>query len=311
VGVIMSEIQQLIPSEAWSILLVDEERKELTFEMALGEKGGELGDIRLKIGEGIAGWVAKTGKPVIVNDVARDARFQSRFDEQTRFQTRSVLCAPLVSRGSIIGVVEIMNREAGSKFTRRDLKLLLTLVEPAAIALENAILFQRVEKLAVTDDLTKLYNSRYLNSNLGKEISRASRHKTSLSLIFLDLDGFKSVNDCHGHLCGSRTLYEVGSIIKRSVREEEVVGRYGGDEFVVILPDTDAEGALLVAERIRRALREHDFLSDLGLAVRLSASLGVSCFPKHGATPQDLIQKADQAMYSVKEQGKDAVGLAE
>jgi diguanylate cyclase (GGDEF)-like protein len=311
VGVIMSEIQQLIPSEAWSILLVDEGRKELTFEMALGEKGDDFGDIRLKIGEGIAGWVAKTGKPVIINDVARDPRFQRRFDDQTRFQTRSVLCAPLVSRGSIIGVVEIINREAGSKFTRRDLKLLLTLVEPAAIALENAILFQRAEKLAVTDDLTKLYNSRYLNSNLGKEISRASRHETSLSLIFLDLDGFKSVNDCHGHLCGSRTLYEVGSIIKRSVREEEVVGRYGGDEFVVILPDTNAEGALLVAERIRQALRGHDFLSDLGLAVRLSASLGVSCFPKHGSTPQDLIQKADQAMYSVKERGKDAVKLAE
>jgi diguanylate cyclase (GGDEF)-like protein len=289
---------------------VDEERKELTFEMALGEKGDDFGDIRLKIGEGIAGWVAKTGKPVIVNDVSRDGRFQRRFDQQTRFQTRSVLCAPLVSRGHIIGVVEIINREAGSRFTRRDLKLLLTLVEPAAIALENAILFQRTEKLAVTDDLTKLYNSRYLNSCLGKEISRASRHRTSLSIIFLDLDGFKSVNDCNGHLCGSRTLYEVGCIIKRSVREEEVVGRYGGDEFVVILPDTDAPGALLVAERIRRALREHEFLRELGLAVRLSASLGVSCFPAHGSTPQDLIQKADQAMYSVKEQGKDAVGLA-
>jgi diguanylate cyclase (GGDEF)-like protein len=311
VDVIMSEIQQLIPSEAWSILLVDEERKELTFEMALGEKGEDFGDSRLKIGEGIAGWVAKTGKPVIVNDVARDHRFQKRFDEQTRFETRSVLCAPLVSRGSIIGVVEIINRGEGSKFTRRDLKLLLTLVEPAAIALENAILFQRAEKLAVTDDLTKLYNSRYLNSYLGKEISRASRHGTSLSLIFLDLDGFKSVNDCNGHLCGSRTLYEVGTIIKTSVREEEVVGRYGGDEFVVILPDTDSSGALLAAERIRQALRGHEFLSELGLAVRLSASLGVSCFPEHGATPEDLIQKADQAMYSVKEQGKDAVGLAE
>jgi diguanylate cyclase (GGDEF)-like protein len=311
VAVIMSQIQQLIPSEAWSILLVDEERNELTFEMALGEKGEDLGDFRLKLGEGIAGWVAKNSKPAIVNDVNRDPRFQRRFDEQTQFQTRSVLCAPLVSRGKTIGVVEIMNREAGTRFTRRDLNLLLTLVEPAAIALENALLFQRAERLAVTDDLTKLYNSRFLNSYLGKELSRASRHKTSLALIFLDLDGFKLVNDNHGHLCGSRTLYEVGSIIKRSVREEEIVGRYGGDEFVVVLPDTDSRGALLVAERIRQALKGHRFLTDLGLAVGVSASLGVSCYPEHGSTPQDLIQKADQAMYSVKEQGKDAVGLAE
>jgi diguanylate cyclase (GGDEF)-like protein len=311
VAVIMSQIQQLIPSEAWSILLVDEERNELTFEMALGEKGEDLGEFRLKLGEGIAGWVAKNGKPAIVNDVSRDQRFQRRFDEQTQFQTRSVLCAPLVSRGKTIGVVEIMNREAGTRFTRRDLNLLLTLVEPAAIALENALLFQRAERLAVTDDLTKLYNSRFLNSYLGKELSRASRHKTSLALIFLDLDGFKLVNDHHGHLCGSRTLYEVGSIIKRSVREEEIVGRYGGDEFVVVLPDTDSRGAILVAERIRQALKNHRFLTDLGLAVGISASLGVSCYPEHGSTPQDLIQKADQAMYSVKEQGKDAVGLAE
>jgi diguanylate cyclase (GGDEF)-like protein len=204
-----------------------------------------------------------------------------------------------------------MNREAGSRFTKRDLKLLLTLVEPAAIALENALLFQRAERLAVTDDLTKLYNSRYLNSYLGKELSRASRHNNPLSLIFLDLDGFKKVNDRHGHLCGSRTLFEVGSIIKRSVREEEVVGRYGGDEFVVILPDTDATGAVLVAERIRQALKCHPFLEELDLNVSITASLGVSCFPEHGSTPQDLIQKADQAMYSVKERGKDAVALAE
>jgi diguanylate cyclase (GGDEF)-like protein len=311
VAVIMSQIQQLIPSEAWSILLVDEDKKELTFEMALGEKGEDFGDIRLKIGEGIAGWVAKTGKPVIVNDVSRDPRFMRRFDEQTQFQTRSVLCAPLASRGNTIGVVEVMNREAGSRFTKRDLKLLLTLVEPAAIALENALLFQRAERLAVTDDLTKLYNSRYLNSYLGKELSRASRHNNPLSLIFLDLDGFKKVNDRHGHLCGSRTLFEVGSIIKRSVREEEVVGRYGGDEFVVILPDTDATGAVLVAERIRQALKCHPFLEELDLNVSITASLGVSCFPEHGSTPQDLIQKADQAMYSVKERGKDAVALAE
>ncbi|MFQ5791601.1 MAG: GAF domain-containing protein, partial [Acidobacteriota bacterium] len=120
-GVIMSQIQKLIPSEAWSILLVDEQRKELTFEMALGEKGEEFSDIRLKIGEGIAGWVARTGKPVIVNDVSRDPRFQGRFDEQTQFRTRAVLCAPLVSRGRTIGVVEILNRASGRRFTKRDL----------------------------------------------------------------------------------------------------------------------------------------------------------------------------------------------
>lgn len=309
--VIMSQIQELIPSEAWSILLVDEESGDLTFEMALGEKGAaDLTTTRIKMGEGVAGWVAQTGEPTIVNDVKNDTRFQHRFDELTRFQTRAILCAPLTSRGRIIGVVEIMNRTSGNRFTRRDMNLLLTMVEPAAIALENAILFQKTERLAVTDDLTKLYNSRYLNSFLEEGIRRASQEEGHLAVVFLDLDGFKDINDCHGHLCGSRSLFEVGTLIRAAVREEDVVSRYGGDEFVVVLPDTDGEGALAVAERIRRALVSHTFLEEFGLEARLSASFGVSVYPDHGENPQDLMQKADQAMYSVKEHGKDAVCLA-
>lgn len=310
VSVIMSHIQKLIPSEAWSILLVDEKKRELTFELALGEKGEDFSDIRLKIGEGIAGWVAETGEPAIVNDVMSDPRFQGRYDKQTQFQTRSILCAPLVSRGSTIGVVEIMNRASGSRFTKQDLNLLMTLVEPAAIALENAFLFQKTEKLAITDDLTKLYNSHYLGICLGREIEKAIEEKTSLAVIFFDLDGFKGVNDTHGHLCGSRTLFEVGDILRRSVREEDIVARYGGDEFVVVLPQTDGKGAFAIARRIRGALKQHEFLRGFDLAVHLSASFGVASFPENGTTPQDLIQKADQAMYSVKESGKDAVAVA-
>jgi len=310
INVIMSQIQELIPSEAWSILLVNEETGELAFEMALGEKSSDLNDTRIKLGEGVAGWVAQTGEPAIVNDVRRDRRFQAKFDELTRFQTRSILCAPLISRGRTIGVVEIMNRAAGSRFTKRDMNLLLTLVEPAAIALENAFLFQKTEQLAVTDDLTKLYNSRYLNSYLEQAIGRAREGSGSLAVMFLDLDGFKSVNDRHGHFYGSRTLREVGNLIRSAVREEDVVSRYGGDEFVIVLPDTDAEGAVAVAERIRNALKSHRFLAEFGLEARLSASLGLSLYPDHGKEPQELMQKADQAMYSVKVRGKDAVCVA-
>jgi diguanylate cyclase (GGDEF)-like protein len=310
-NVIMSQIQELIPSEAWSILLVDEETGDLTFEMALGEKGAaDLSTTRIKVGEGVAGWVAQTGEPTIVNDVKRDTRFQHRFDALTRFQTRAILCAPLTSRGRIIGVVEIMNRASGNPFTRRDMNLLMTMVEPAAIALENAILFQKTQQLAVTDDLTKLYNSRYLNSFLEEALQRARQEEGQLAVLFLDLDGFKGINDRHGHLCGSRSLFEVGGLIRAAVREEDVVSRYGGDEFVVVLPDTDGDGALAVAERIRRALKEHVFLEEFGLEATLSASFGVSLYPDHGVSPQDLMQKADQAMYSVKERGKDAICLA-
>jgi diguanylate cyclase (GGDEF)-like protein len=309
IELIMGRVQQLIPSEAWSMLMVDEERQELTFELALGEKGKDLSAFRVKIGEGIAGWVAQTGKPTIVNDVARDPRFARRFDSETQFKTRSMLCAPLISRGRTIGVVQVINRLDG-QFTKADLEMLLTLVDPCAIAIENAILFQRTEQLTITDDLTRLFNSRYLNLYISREIKRCKRHGIPLSVIFLDLDGFKGVNDQYGHLAGSRTLTEVGGILVEAVRESDILARYGGDEFVVVLPETPPSGALVIAERIRRAIEAHTFLQDQGLEARISASFGISSYPDHALTPEGLIQKADQAMYRVKERDKNGIEVA-
>ena len=309
IELIMAKIQQLIPSEAWSMLMVDEERHELTFELALGEKAKDVSSFRVKIGEGIAGWVAETGKPTIVNDVSRDPRFSGKFDSKTQFRTRSILCAPLISRGRTIGVVEIINR-LGGRFTQSDREMLLTLVEPCAIAIENAVLFQKTEQLTITDDLTRLFNSRYLNVYIGREIKRCKRHGIPLSVIFLDLDGFKRVNDQYGHLAGSRTLSEVGSILAQAVRESDILARYGGDEFVAVLPETPASGAMVIAERIRRAIETHCFLEAQGLQARISASFGIAAYPDHALTPEGLIQKADQAMYRVKERNKNGIELA-
>jgi diguanylate cyclase (GGDEF)-like protein len=305
----MAKIQQLIPSEAWSMLMVDEERQELVFELALGGKGKEVSAFRVKMGEGIAGWVAQTGQPVIVNDVAKDPRFARRFDSETRFKTRSMLCAPLVSRGRTIGVVQVINRQQGN-FTRADQQVLLTLVEPCAIAIENAILFQKAEQLTITDDLTKLFNSRYMNLYISREITRCKRHGIPLSVIFLDLDGFKGINDQYGHLAGSTTLTEVGRILTQCVRESDILARYGGDEFVAVLPETPAAGALVIGERIRRAIEEHVFLTSQSLSARISASIGIAAYPDHALSPEGLIQKADQAMYRVKERDKNGIEVA-
>jgi diguanylate cyclase (GGDEF)-like protein len=309
IELIMAKIQQLIPSEAWSMLMVDEERQELAFELALGEKGKDVSSFRVKMGEGIAGWVAQSGQPAIVNDTSKDPRFAGKFDTKTQFRTRSILAAPLISRGRTIGVVEIINKLQG-KFTPADLEILLTLVEPCAIAIENAILFQRTEQLTITDDLTKLFNSRYLNLYVGREIKRCKRHGIPLSIIFLDLDGFKGINDAFGHLAGSSTLTEVGGILAEAVRESDILARYGGDEFVVVLPETPASGALVIAERIRKSIEQHVFLAGQGLAARISASVGIASYPDHALTPEGLIQKADQAMYRVKERDKNGIEVA-
>jgi len=309
IELVMAKVQRLIPSEAWSILLVDEEGKELSFELALGDRGERVSGLKLRLGEGLAGWVAETGKPAIVNNPSRDPRFSPRFDSETHFKTRSLMCAPLISRGRTIGVVQVLNR-VGGRFTRADLGVLLTLVDPCAIAIENAFLFQKAEQLTITDDLTKLFNARYLNHFLTREIKRCKRHGIPLSVVFLDLDGFKGINDRYGHLAGSATLTEVGHILHEAVRESDVLARYGGDEFVVLLPETPTSGALVIAERIRKAIEAHNVLERQGLKAHISASFGIASYPDHAQTPEGLIQKADQAMYRVKERDKNGIEVA-
>ncbi len=307
--IVMSRAQDLIRCEAWALLLLDDEDQILRFELVAGGKAAALKDCRIRVGEGIAGWVAQSRKPLLVHDVSQDRRFDRRFDRLAGLNTRSVLCMPLVSRGRTIGAVELINKRRG-RFTADDLEIATTLTGPGAIAIENAILYQKSAELTVTDDLTKLFNSRYLNVHLKREIKRSRRYGMPVSLIFLDLDGFKTVNDNYGHLAGSRALYEVGQVIQETVREIDVVSRYGGDEFTIILPQTGAGGALVIADRIRLALEERVFLADQGIQVRLTASFGVSTFPDHGQNREELIQGADQAMYLVKDRGKNGVALA-
>jgi diguanylate cyclase (GGDEF)-like protein len=187
---------------------------------------------------------------------------------------------------------------------------LRSILEPPAIALDNALMVQRAEALSVTDDLTRLYNSRYLNQVLRRETKRASRSGRPLSLLFMDLDGFKQVNDTYGHLCGSQALVEAAALIRGCARETDVVARFGGDEFSLILPDTGREGAVSVAERILERVDEHTFLAEDGLTVRLTASIGVATLPDVAGSAEELIRAADMAMYRVKESGKNGIHVA-
>ena len=311
IGIIMDNIQKLIPCEAWSILLLSKNQEELVFERARGIGADQLTYARLKVGEGIAGWVAAHRKPAVVNDASSDSRFNSQFDQTTQFQTRSVLCAPLISRNRVVGVVELINKKSRTrKFSIRDLKTLLALLGPIAVSLHNALLFQEKEKLVITDDLTKLYNNRHIHQSLTEMIETYKKRKKKFSVIFLDLDGFKSVNDRYGHLVGGKTLVEIGKIIFNTVRKQDIVARYGGDEFVVIMPQTEETEAYAIAERIRQAIRSFDFQKVMRKQIRLSASLGISVFPQHAENLIELIQKADQAMYRVKYAGKDATQMA-
>lgn len=219
-----------------------------------------------------------------------------------------VVAIPLICGDRILGVLEGM-RDHGS-FKRSEVELLDSLSLPLASALANAVRIAEAERLSQTDDLTKLHNARYMRQFLLNEIRRARRYGTRVAALFLDLDDFKKVNDRHGHLVGSHVLMEVAAVILLSVRDTDAVARYGGDEFVIVLPDTGTELAGVVAERIRTKINKYKFTGGKRLELSLTASFGVATFPLHASSPQQLIACADTAMYEAKAANKNCIRFA-
>ncbi len=308
---IMQKVSEVLRPEHWSLLLLDEPRGELYFEVAVGPGADRLKSARLPLGEGIAGWVARAGQPVLLEEARHDPRFTPRFEEATGLRTGSVMAVPLRSKGRPLGVIELVNPQGGRTFTPDDLRTLSTLADYAAIAIENARAFERIRELTLIDDHTGLYNARHLYRSLEAEVARARRFGRCFSLIFLDLDRFKLVNDRHGHQVGSAVLKEVGEVLRQQLRAMDVPVRYGGDEFVVLLPEADRGQAMAVAERLRRSVVETVFQAGRGLEVRITASFGVATYPDDGATPEGLLQLADQAMYRVKETTRNGIAQAQ
>ncbi len=212
---------------------------------------------------------------------------------------------PLVCGERILGVLE--GRRTARSFKGSEIELLDSLSLPVASALANAVRIGEAERLSQTDDLTKLHNARYLRQFLLNEIRRARRYGSSVGALFLDLDDFKRVNDAHGHLAGSHVLMEMAAVILSSIRDTDAVARYGGDEFVIVLPDTHIELAGTVAERIRDKIARHYFTAGRNLQLSLTASFGVAAFPEHASSPQQLIAAADTAMYEAKAANKNCI----
>ena len=303
-NIILPRLSELIRASNWSLYLLDPETQELYFEVVVGLDKRLLADVRMKLGEGIVGTAALTGEPILVpDDVKRDSRFSGRVDGITDFVTRSLICLPLKVQDSVIGVIEIVNPEDPSLFQDTFMPVLSILADYVSIAITNARNHMRIESLAITDDVTGFYNTRFLHNCLDKFLQQSQL----VSLAFMDLDDFKQVVHAHGHLMGSKMLKEVAEVIASQMDEDDLLVRYGGDEYVVILPAQDRRAALEKMANVHRELSDASFLQSEGLEIRITASCGIASYPQDAADKKDLLQLADQALYSSKEQGKNSI----
>jgi diguanylate cyclase (GGDEF)-like protein len=207
-------------------------------------------------------------------------------------------------------VLLLFEREGGGEFGEDDMAMLRTFTTQATVAVDNVLLHEEARRLSVTDGLTGLYNYRYFQLTVAKEIERASRFERPLALLMLDLDHFKRVNDVHGHQRGDTVLVELANRVRRTVRDVDILARYGGEEFVAILPETDARGAGQAAERIANAVRRRPFGAPGEDPLEVTISVGVALYPAHGTTAAVLLRRADEALYTAKRAGRDTWRLA-
>jgi diguanylate cyclase (GGDEF)-like protein len=302
--IIMQRISELIRAKNWTLYLLDPETQELRFELVVGLEKEMLAHTRMKLGEGIVGTVALSGEPILIREkVQQDPRFSKRVDDMTGFTTNSLICLPLRVQDSVIGAIEIVNPEDPTLFDESSMPVLSFLGDYLSIAITNARNHMRIQALAITDDVTGFYNTRFLHDYLDKLLQQDQ----VVSLAFLDLDDFKKVVDTYGHLMGSRMLKEVAMVIASQLDGDDRLVRYGGDEYVVIMPAQDKQSALSKMKYVHQKLSQTRFLQSEGFDLRITASCGIASYPQDAGNMGELLQMADASLYRSKERGKNSV----
>ncbi len=303
---VMHHIGTVFSPLSWSLLFRDSTRGSLKFVHATGPGADKLLNFVLEKGQGVAGWVAENGAPLLLPEVRSDPRFNPAMDAITGFVTTSIIAVPLVTRNQVYGVIELINKLDESPFTDRDLLVLRTIADFAAIAIERAYYLRSVRRLAMTDALTGLHNRRSFEQILEREVEKTRRTGNRFALLILDVDHFKTINDRYGHAAGDEILRTVARILIATSRKIDCCARLGGDEFAVLLPETTEGDAPFVVRRLQRALDEYN----QDAAIPLSISIGARNVDP--AKPEEILAQADQAMYAVKSQSNpDASGELE
>ncbi len=309
--VIIQKAIATLDAEKGSLMLYDYAQNALQVRIVSGLKDKKLEEsinngayncAKIKAGEGIAGTVFLERKPIITNLGSADPRF---IVKEVLSNTKSLLCVPLVAKGEVIGVINITNKKDGKLFNQKDLEFMTSLANQAAIAIDNAKLYE----LATKDGMTKLYIYRHFCTLLENEIRRCKRYKRDMSLVMLDIDNFKNINDTYGHLTGDTILKMLASTLQNSIRTIDIAARYGGEEFIVILPETNKDDAVVIAERIRKNISEISVKVGDGQMLSPTVSVGIAQYIVDGADGKELINSADTALYHSKRNGKNTVSI--
>ena len=305
-GILLSRIAelicQLIDAKACSVMLLDADRKRLLAKAAYGLRTERMHSLSFGVGEGVAGWVVQRGESALIPDVANDSRFVVLAANQTPIA--SMICVPLIARGERVGVVTATSEQIGA-FDQDHLEIVRFISTTIALDIENV----RLHRVAVTDPLTGAYNREFLIQRLPQEIEAAIDRDRSLSVAMVDVDHFKSVNDQYGHGVGDVVLAEVARRLRSAIRTGDLLVRYGGEEFLAVLPKADAGRAWEVGERMRQRVCERAFDVGDGLALLLRISVGIAQW-RMGEPMPDLIERADVALYGAKERGRNRVEVA-
>lgn len=306
--IILTSAMELTNRPAGSIAVVDEKSGMLRLVLAKGfsQKFISQSHMWLIRPKGLTSIVMDSNKPTIISDITKESAFSvnpSLIEEGIK----SIAGIPLNYLGKVVGIL-YLNDFAPKEFTEREISILNLMAAQAALAIEKMKLMERVEQMAITDELTQIYNHRYFNNALSNEIYRATRYKHPVSLLILDIDNFKNYNDLYGHVYGNFILALIADIFRRSVRATDTVARYGGEEFAIILPETKKDTAVMLAERIRKDVANScQPEKNRQIMCGMTISIGVAAFNDDANNEEDLIKKADEAMYEAKKSGKNRV----
>ena len=292
--IVMEQVVKVFNPSNWSLLLRNPKTGELTFSVVVGPEADTLKGVSIPRGKGIAGWIAENGQSLIVEDVSKDSRFSSDMDDMTLFQTKSIIGVPLKNNNKVFGVIELINKLDGHPFTPLELNLLATIGDFAAIAIEKAYYMKAMKRMATIDQLTGLYNRRAFISYYEKEYDRSKRSGHNFSIMMIDLDGFKKINDQYGHGEGDKALIRVAGLLNKNLRTADFSCRFGGDEFAILMPETDKEKADHLKERIYQQLRKNNQEHE----IQISLSIGIH--ESNGEDPSSILHYADTAMYREK-----------